>query len=127
MTAAINRWIKKSHPQRRHFARIRPGGLSCPRRRRSNVQCKLSRFKIALVCSISCWTLTAVAAPKGESVLPGTTKGYIAITNVKTLEESFNKTQLGQLCNDPLMKPFADDLKRQLQEKWSATHHRLGL
>ena len=26
-----------------------------------------------------------------------------------------NKTQLGQLANDPAMKPFVDDLKRQLQ------------
>ena len=67
------------------------------------------------------------AVPPSESLLPNTTKGYLSVANVDQLEEAFNKTQLGHLANDPAMKPFVEDLKRQLREKWTKTHQKLGL
>jgi hypothetical protein len=59
--------------------------------------------------------------------LPNSTKGYVSVANFDELEAAWNKTQLGQLANDPAMQPFVEDLKRQLQEKWTETHQKLGL
>ncbi|MCE9546222.1 MAG: DUF3352 domain-containing protein [Planctomycetia bacterium] len=69
----------------------------------------------------------AVAAVPSDQLLPSNTKGYLSVPNLDTLEAEFNKTQWGQLVNDPVMKPFADDLKRQLREKWTKNHDKLGL
>ena len=77
-----------------------------------------------------CWCLIAPAAraaQKSETVLPNTTKGYLSIGNVDELKAAWNETQLGRLMNDPVMKPFADDLGQQLQRKWTQTHRRLGI
>jgi len=60
-------------------------------------------------------------------LLPETTKAYLSVPNVTQLSESFDKTEYGHLLNDPLMKPFMEDLRRQLQEKWSRTHNKLGI
>ncbi len=42
---------------------------------------------------------------------PNTTRGFLSVTNVKTLEDHWDKTQLGQLAKNPVMKPFVDDLR----------------
>jgi hypothetical protein len=60
-------------------------------------------------------------------LLPDTTQGFAAISNVDTLSEHWHKTQLGQLMDDPVMKPFSEDLHRQFEDRWSAVHERLGL
>jgi hypothetical protein len=75
----------------------------------------------------SAWQSTTHAAVPSDQLFPAQTKGYVSIPNLDTLEAEFNKTQWGQLINDPVMKPFADDLKRQLQQKWTRTHQKLGL
>jgi hypothetical protein len=67
------------------------------------------------------------AVPPTEDLLPNTTKCYLSVANVERLTEAFDKTQLGQLANDPTMKPFVEDLKRQLREKWTQTHQKLGI
>ena len=67
------------------------------------------------------------AAQPSETLLPRTTKGYISVQNLDRLQKDFNKTQLGQLLEDPIMKPFADDFRRQLQQKWTKSHHKLGV
>lgn len=67
------------------------------------------------------------AVPPSEDLLPNTTKGYLSVPSVNQLTEAFNETQLGHLANDPQMKPFVDDLKRQLREKWTRTHQKLGI
>ncbi|MEX2558358.1 MAG: hypothetical protein WD403_00520, partial [Pirellulales bacterium] len=69
----------------------------------------------------------AWAAPAAEELLPGTTAGYVSVPNVPKLIESWKKTQLGQLLDDPVMKPFGDDLRRQIRDKWSQSKSRLGL
>ncbi len=65
--------------------------------------------------------------PASEDLLPGTTKGYVSVADFDALEQAFNKTQIGQLAADPQMEPFVEDLKRQLSEKWTQTHEKLGL
>lgn len=71
--------------------------------------------------------IAAEVIPPGEYLLPDTTRGFIAITNVDTLIEHYNKTQLGKLTNDPVMEPFTKDVRRQFENRWSSVHARLGL
>ncbi|MGD0654612.1 MAG: hypothetical protein ABSA16_09730 [Thermoguttaceae bacterium] len=69
----------------------------------------------------------AQAVPPGEYLLPDTTRGFLAITNVDTLNEHYNNTQLGKLTADPKMEEFTKDVRRQFDKRWSAVHARLGL
>jgi hypothetical protein len=82
---------------------------------------------------LTCWILVlsggsaALAVPPCETLLPDTTRGFLSAPDVKTLQDHFNRTQLGQLVKDPVMKPFTEDLRRQFNERWSSVHERLGL
>ena len=67
------------------------------------------------------------AAGPAETLLPNTTRGFLSVTSVKTLEDHWNKTQLGQLAKDPVMKPFIDDLRQQIDDRWSDIHEKLGV
>ena len=69
----------------------------------------------------------AWAAPTSESLLPATTKGYIATSDVDEVRAKFRETQLGELVNDPVMKPFIDDLKDQIGAKLEKAGKRMGL
>ncbi|MGH7134776.1 MAG: hypothetical protein ACREHD_03500, partial [Pirellulales bacterium] len=82
------------------------------------------------LAALSLFVFSAAAAqavPPTHSLLPDSTKGYVAAANVDTLVERWNQSPMGKLFNDPLMKPFTDDLRRQLKQKWSKTHARLGI
>jgi hypothetical protein len=69
----------------------------------------------------------ARAAPSTDTLLPQTTKGYLSVPDVEMLIEHWNETPLGQMLDDPAMRPFTDDLRRQIKEKWSKSHARLGI
>jgi hypothetical protein len=69
----------------------------------------------------------AYAVPPSENLFPDTTRAFISAPVAKKLTEQFNKTQLGQLVKDPVMKPFVEDLRRQFDERWSNVRERLGL
>lgn len=69
----------------------------------------------------------ALAVPPSETLLPVTTTGYVSIPNVESLLDAWRQTQIGRLLDDSMMQPFADDLRRQLKEKWTRSHARLGL
>ncbi len=69
----------------------------------------------------------ARAVQPADSLLPDTTKGYLSIPDMDALRESWNQTQLGELARDPAMKPFADDLQRQLKERLSESGVRLAI
>src|SRR3990170_873005 len=69
----------------------------------------------------------ALAVPPSENLLPDTTRGFVSAPVAKKLTDQFNKTQLGQLLKDPVMKPFTEDLRRQFDERWSNVRERLGL
>jgi len=75
-------------------------------------------------------TVSAAQQPPpitSENLFPDTTQGFAAIANVDRLRENWNKTQIGQLMADPVMKPFAEDLRRQIEGRWSGIRKRLGL
>jgi hypothetical protein len=67
------------------------------------------------------------AAPPSENLLPATTKAFVSTNDVEELRTKFRETQLGQLVNDPVMKPFIDDAKEQIGEKLEKAGKRMGL
>ena len=70
---------------------------------------------------------SAQAVSPSEELLPDTTMGFVAVSNVDELVEQWEKTQLGKLMADPVMEPFAKDLRRQFEDRWSGVRERLGL
>jgi hypothetical protein len=69
----------------------------------------------------------AQAGRLSEELLPDTTTGFVAVSSVEELSNHWRKTQIGQLMADPVMQPFAKDLRRQFENRWSGVHERLGL
>ncbi len=79
-----------------------------------------------------CLLAAAVAAPAlavqpSEKLLPATTKGYISTNDVDEVRKQFQKTDLGKLVHDPLMKPFIEDFKKQVGAKLEKAGKKLGL
>ncbi len=74
-----------------------------------------------------CLASFAIAAPPCESLLPNTTKGFVSVPDVQVLRDRWSETQIGRMVEDPVMKPFVDDLRDQIKGKMSATRVRLGL
>ena len=46
------------------------------------------------------------ASVVSEHLLPNTTKGVMLVTDAKNLSDTWQKTQVGQLMADPVMKPL---------------------
>ena len=67
------------------------------------------------------------AAHPSDILLPNTTKAYVSVKDVDLLREKFETTQLGQLANDPVMKPFVEDLRKQIESKLGQTDIRLSI
>jgi hypothetical protein len=87
-------------------------------------------FSALAALLVACIVPAAAASagiPPSETLLPKTTKGYVSVPNVEALIAAFNKTQLGELVHDPLMEPFVEDLRDQLQAKFKQSGLRLGL
>src|SRR5689334_19089907 len=79
-----------------------------------NVLCSGSRVVRLVLLGWLLAAVTAEAAPPFERLLPDTTKQFISIPDARRLEESWDKSQYGRFFNDPALKPFMDDLQRQL-------------
>lgn len=75
----------------------------------------------------ACFSVQVNAAKPSETLLPETAKLYISIPDMDLLEKHWDQTQLGKLVADPVMKPFVEDLRRQLRGKLSQTNARLGI
>ena len=83
-------------------------------------------FIALLVVSGGMLTLpSADAAPLSQQILPAATNFSLSITNGEKFNELFASTGLGRLLSDPVMKPFLDDLPRQLRQE--ATGHPLAV
>jgi hypothetical protein len=83
-------------------------------------------YGILLVISSS-FVLPAWAVLSSDSLMPLTTRGYLSIKDINILSINWQQTQLGQLIQDESMRPFVQDLKRQLQSKLTSVHDKLGL
>jgi hypothetical protein len=84
----------------------------------------LAAFALLSAGASDAW---AEASRPSETLLPDTTQGFFAISNVDVLTKHWEKTQLGRLMADPVMKPFAKDIRHQFEDRWSSIHDRLGL
>ena len=71
-------------------------------------------------------TQLAAAVP-ADSLMSANTRGFASIADMASLAENWNRTQLGQLVKDEAMKPFVQDMKRQLQRQLSGVKDKLGL
>jgi hypothetical protein len=69
----------------------------------------------------------AHAARPAATVLPETTKGYLSVPDVSRLSAAWKQTELGQLWNDPALRPFVDDLMNRLRENLGESKARLGI
>lgn len=79
-------------------------------------------------CVIFCQTSVGFAAvPPNDTIYPNSTKAFVSVGNAPQLAKTWETTQIYQLLEDPVMKPFADDLSKQLENKWLAQHAKLGL
>lgn len=85
------------------------------------------RIPILVTLIASYCSITVLGARPSEELLPSSTKVYVSIPNLEQLNAAWNKTQLGQMFNDPAMKPFVEDLQRQLKAKFSQAGVRLGV
>ncbi len=72
-------------------------------------------FVIVMGCTLP--ASPAWAAPETDQLLPATTKGYLSVPDVTDFRQRWQQMQLGKLAADPIMKPFAEDLQRQLREQ----------
>jgi len=69
----------------------------------------------------------AAAVVPSELLLPATTKGFISTHDVDEVRKKFNETQLGEMVADPVMKPFIEDLKKQIGAKMERAGKKLGV
>ncbi|QDT00007.1 hypothetical protein [Adhaeretor mobilis] len=67
------------------------------------------------------------AAVPADSLMSANTRGFASIADMAKLADNWNQTQLGQLVKDEAMKPFVQDMKRQLQRQLSGVKDKLGL
>jgi hypothetical protein len=69
----------------------------------------------------------AFAGPPSDTLLPNTTKGYVAVARPAEFKERWLKTQWGQMANDEVMQPFVEDLRKQLEDEYNALEDKLGI
>lgn len=62
-----------------------------------------------------------------EYLVPVSTKGFLSIPDVDSLDASWKNISLGKLSADPKVKPFIDDLQGQMQTRLDQTGIRIGL
>ncbi len=86
----------------------------------------MSRVVVALSV-LGSSEIVSAAVPAAETLYPNSTKAYFSVANAPRLTANWEKTQLYQLFEDPVMKPFTEDLRKQLEDKWLASHQKIGL
>ncbi len=69
----------------------------------------------------------ATGAVRSDSLMSPNTRGFASIADINSLAQHWRQTQMGQLMQDESMRPFVDDLKRQLERKISGVRDKLGL
>ena len=67
------------------------------------------------------------AVPPADTLYPNSTKAFVSVANTPNLTANWQKTLLHDLFDDEVMKPFTEDLRHQIDEKWLANHEKIGL
>lgn len=87
-------------------------------------------FETALLTALLTLSVAVseVAAVKpAADLLPASTCVYVSFPDMEAFDASFRKTQLGQLADDPVMKPFAEDIAAQVRDRFGETDFQLGV
>lgn len=67
------------------------------------------------------------AAQPVQTLFPSDTQGFLAVQSIEELRQHFEQTQIGQLVRDPTLRPFVEDLRRQILERISGGQEQLGI
>ena len=104
-------------------------GTSSPYKGRARILAHRKNLLTGLAASlIVCLSgLNAQAVAPLDTLFPASTKGFVSIADLPQLNENWQRTQLGQMVQDEAMRPFIEDLKRQLQRKVGSFQDKLGL
>lgn len=62
-----------------------------------------------------------------ETIFPATTRAWISVAAPKAFGDSFSRSAYGQLINDPAMKQFVDNFRKQLADSSGKRLAKLGL
>ncbi|MCA9177334.1 MAG: hypothetical protein KDB14_22750 [Planctomycetales bacterium] len=60
-------------------------------------------------------------------LVPNTTTAFVHVPDTAALSDNFKQTEFGDLVDDPKLKPFADDLSKQIEEELTNTNAKLGI
>ncbi len=63
----------------------------------------------------------------GEKLLPKDTLVFTTISNVPELKKKWDKSSMGQLIQEPQMKPFIDDVTKKIEESLKEAEDELGV
>lgn len=83
--------------------------------------------RVALLVVLASSTAGAQEDLRGAALVPNTTKAYFSIPNVELLRGKFDETQLGALMKDPVMQPFVEDLRQQIDAKLGKSGIKIGI
>lgn len=93
----------------------------------ANTTCRYALIPLLLVCLVAIPASSMAAGPKSDSLYPQSTVGFLTIDNMVDCRARWNRTQLGQFCDDPTMQPFMDQLRDKMAERMGDTKERLGI
>jgi hypothetical protein len=81
----------------------------------------LLRLRLPLLMVLGHFIASPVIAqaqvPPSETLLPASTQFWVSAPDLQESDKKWNETNLGKLMDDPIMKPFRDDLNKQLRER----------
>ena len=88
--------------------------------------------RLALSGGLGLAALLSAVAPAGaavapEKTLPGTTLAFAKAPNAADLRAAFRKSQVGQLFDDPAMKPLRDDVAAKMEDGSKALKEKIGV
>ena len=67
------------------------------------------------------------AAVRSDQLMSPQARGFVSVQDVKGLISHWQQTQLGQLVKDESMRPFVEDMKKQIERKISGVRDKLGI
>src|SRR5262245_1995681 len=65
---------------------------------------------VLVVVMLASLNRVQAAPPAPEKLLPASTTGFVAISDLTKLEQTWNQTLTARLLADPAMKPFLDEV-----------------
>ncbi|MEM6330139.1 MAG: hypothetical protein AAF790_07815 [Planctomycetota bacterium] len=71
--------------------------------------------------------LAAAESPPADRLLPATTTAFFSVANPDDLRAKWGRTQVGMLAADASMRPFVDQIRGKLIERFGNIEQRLGM